>query len=231
MNAPMILSELKKIELYSSDEWEEYLSYFSIKNTEINSNINFPDSFLARILSRHGAKPAAVDYSISSKITSPEKLANTNFKISGVTGVVSGCYDLFHLGHARSIAYARQYLQHYDNPKLVTLVLSDENISIKKGDSRPVLNINERLDLLCSVNSVDYAIPLKFPNCLDALEKLKPNYFFKGNADRTQDIVRQEMELVESYGGTVVIFPSTPGKKKSTTGLINEALEKLMREF
>jgi len=231
MNPTEILRELRSLELYSPEEWEEYISNFSIKDNDFNYSAHQSDSFLSRIKQRKGAKPVVVDPKISIKITDPESLATQDFRDENTIGVVSGCYDLLHLGHVRSMAYAKQHLLQYENPKLVALVLSDENIRVKKGNNRPVLNLNERVGMICALNSVDYVIPLQYPNCLDALEKLRPDYFFKGNADRSQDIVRQEMELVESHGGNVIVFPKGQGRARSTTTLINEVLEKLMGEF
>mgnify|MGYP001585914167 CR=1 FL=1 len=231
MKPTEILSELRNLELYSLEEWKEYLNHFSIREQDLNSPANQLESFLSRIKRGKGAEPVAVDPRISLKIIDPESLAAHDSRSETTIGVVSGCYDLLHLGHVRSMAYAKQHLLQYENPKLVALVLSDENIRVKKGNNRPVLNLNERVGMICVLNSVDYVIPLQYPNCLDALEKLIPDYFFKGNADRSQDIVRQEMELVESRGGNVIVFPKSQGRTRSTTTLINEVLEKLMREF
>jgi D-glycero-beta-D-manno-heptose 1-phosphate adenylyltransferase len=226
-----ILYEIKSLGLYTPEEWKEYLSHFSARNEDLNYPINHTESFLSRIKQCIGANPAKVDPSISPKIITIEDLSAKKLKEGLTLGVVSGCYDLLHLGHVRSMSFAKQYLSQYENPKLVALVLSDENIRIKKGATRPILDINERLEMICALNSVDFVIPLVYPNCLDALDKLRPNYFFKGSADRTQDIVRREMELVEKNGGELVVFPKGQGKSRSTTTLINEALEKLMREF
>jgi len=226
-----ILHELRSLELYSPEEWKEYIDYFLIQEQDSDYIINQSESFLSRIKERKGAEPVTLDPKISTKIVDLESLAAQDFRKESTIGVVSGCYDLLHLGHIRSMAYAKQHLLQYKNPKLVALVLSDENIRIKKGNSRPVLNINERVGMICALNYVDYVVPLQYPNCLVTLKKLRPDYFFKGSADRSQDIVRQEMELVESHGGKVIVFPKGQSKARSTTTLISEVLEKLMREF
>jgi len=225
-----ILYEIKSLGLYTTEEWKEYLSHFSIRNEDLTP-VNNSESFLSRIKQGIGATPVVVDLLISPKIITIEDLSAKKLKEGLTLGVVSGCYDLLHLGHIRSMSFTKQYLSQYENPRLVALVLSDENIRIKKGVTRPVLDINERLEMICALDSVDFVIPLIYPNCLDALEKLRPNYFFKGSADRSQDIVRHEMELIEKNGGELVVFPKGQGKSRSTTTLINEALEKLMKEF
>jgi len=39
------------------------------------------------------------------------------------------------------------------------------------------------------------------------------------------------VELVESYGGKLVVFPARPDGVKSTTKLIETVVEKMMREW
>ena len=87
------------------------------------------------------------------------------------------------------------------------MTLSDEDIRAKNGESRRVLDLNERLRTLCNLCFVDYAVPLATPDCLDAIEAPRPKYIFKARGDNMQGIVRDEMNLVESYGGTIAFFP------------------------
>ncbi len=235
-----ILYELKEFGLYTREEWDEYMSYFS-NSSELREYIRFREDspvkeapvreLEQRIRSGKGVHQEKPLMQKSAKVLDKESLAEIKAREGIVFGVVSGCFDLLHLGHIRSMAYAKQYLEQYPCSALCVLVLSDENIRIKKGESRPVLSINERLEMISNIVCVDYVIPLQEPNCLAVLEALKPQYFFKGNADRSQNIVRQEMELVESNKGSVIIFPKGQGRGRSTTQLIDEVLEKLLREW
>jgi D-beta-D-heptose 7-phosphate kinase/D-beta-D-heptose 1-phosphate adenosyltransferase len=134
-------------------------------------------------------------------------------------GVVSGAFDLLHLGHIRGIAFARSFLEQRPNPKLCAMTLSDEHIRAKKGPGRPILNLSERLDMLSHIRHVDYVLSLEAPDCLSALGQLRPDFFFKDAGDRAQSIVGQEMELVESVGGKVVLFPEST-RVTSTSELV-----------
>jgi cytidyltransferase-like protein len=233
MRAREIIRDIKNLGVYTPEQFAEYLDYFRQKEGLLRYLQEAPataNEIERRIQSRVGATPVEPDYSLSERITRAVSLRTLRDSVT--LGIVSGCFDLLHLGHIRGMAYAKQYLSQYPNPLLIALTLSDAHIKAKKGESRPVLNINERLDMISSVECVDYVIPLEEPNCLSVLEELKPDYFFKANADRSQEIVKREMELVESHGGKVVVFPPRPDAGvKSTTKMIESVVERMMREW
>ncbi len=226
---------IRDLDFYTREQLEEYISYFEdadiLKAYLREHSKKENNKLLMRIKSRVGSNPVIPDYNASPKIVKLEYLLSKNIREGMTLGVVSGSFDLLHIGHLMGMVYSKHFLEQYKNPKLCALTLSDENIRAKKGETRPILNLNERLEMISNVGCVDYVIPLKEPNCLVALGKIKPDYFFKNTADKSQDIVRTEMDLVESYDGSVVIFPPEQGRGKSTTHIIGEVLEKLMREW
>lgn len=232
MKAREIIRDIKNLGVYTPEQLTEYLGYFRQEDEllkYLQQATTTQNEIERRIQTRAGATPVNPDYSLSERVTQAH-LLNESQRESATLGIVSGCFDLLHLGHIRGMAYAKQFLSQYSNPLLVALTLSDANIRAKKGDSRPVLNVNERSDMICGVDCVDYVIPLEELNCLTVLEELRPDYFFKANADRSQEIVRQEMELVESHGGKVAVFPPRPDAGvKSTTKMIESVVEKMMR--
>lgn len=223
-----IFSEIKELNVYSPEEWREYASYFLINDEEGGcraQHVAHGSTLCTRIRTMKGAEPTAPDYSISPKIVRAEFFKETDNRRGATLGVVSGCFDLLHLGHLRSMSYAKKFLDQYASPRLCAMTLSDENIQKKKGSARPILGINERLEMLSNVACIDYVLVLEGPNCLAALDALRPDYFFKAQADRSQDIVRYELELVESYGGFAVLFPSSERRRVSTTSIIQTALK------
>lgn len=223
-----IFSGIKELGVYSPGEWNEYASYFlnSSEGNDPHAQLVGSSTLRTRIKTMKGAEPVAPDYSISPKIVHVSFFKEPDNRHGATLGVVSGCFDLLHLGHLRSMAYAKQFLEQYASPRLCAMTLSDENIRMKKGSARPILGLNERLEVLSNVACIDYIIALEDPNCLAALDVLKPDYFFKAQADRSQEIVRRELELVESYGGSVVIFPSSGERRLSTTGIIQTSLKR-----
>jgi bifunctional ADP-heptose synthase (sugar kinase/adenylyltransferase) len=221
------LLEIGSLELYAPAEWQEYVGSFCQSDA---LKLHAPEQpgragqLLARIQHRRGADAVAPDYALSAKLVDPEALGCLRRRERMTLGVVSGSFDLLHLGHVRGLVYAKRCLARYPNPRLCAMALSDEHIRAKKGPSRPILNLNERLDMLCHLACTDYVIPLKEPDCLAALDQLRPDYFFKNDGDRSQPAVGQEMEFVKAYGGTVILFPPESVRGRSTTEIIETIL-------
>ncbi|MBI4232018.1 hypothetical protein HY605_02195 [Candidatus Peregrinibacteria bacterium] len=238
MDAREIVRDIYRLGMYTPEQFVEYVGHFR-KCDGLLGYITQPtttsNEIEQRIQARRGATPVDPNYGLSERVTSVDLLRESQ-RDGATLGIVSGCFDLLHLGHVRGMTYAKQFLSHYNHPLLVALTLSDAHVRAKKGESRPVLNINERLDMICRVACVDYVIPLEEPNCLTVLRELQPEYFFKTNADRSQEIVRREIEVVESQSGSVITFPPRPDTSsdtgvKSTTRMIESVLEKIMREW
>jgi D-beta-D-heptose 7-phosphate kinase/D-beta-D-heptose 1-phosphate adenosyltransferase len=63
----------------------------------------------------------------------------------------SGCFDLLHLGHLRSLEEARSY-----GDRLVVAVNSDASVRRIKGPSRPIIPMRQRTELLAALECVDW---------------------------------------------------------------------------
>lgn len=234
MNINQLLLELHGMGIYSVEEWEEYIGYFSSSDQHMRyiakhqGTYHPPEdpskSLTARIKRGKGVDIVDVDTSISPKVISIDYLSDPQIKDRITLGIVSGCFDLLHLGHARYMNKAKEYTQGQSNSKLCVLTLSDQNIREKKGERTPIMNINERLEMIGGIAAVDYVIPLVEPNCLAALEKIRPEYFLKAPKDKVQEIVNQEEEFVRSYGGSVVILPRGPPGGRTTGQIIDKVL-------
>jgi len=207
--------------IYPPKLWDEYIGYFLEsgklreyirENQEIYHPSEDPASSLtARIKSGKGVNQSEVDYSISPKIVSVDFLSDQEVRGKMTLGIVSGAFDLLHLGHARYMNEAKRYFRESPNPKLCAMTLSDKHIREKKGERTPIMNINERLEMIAGITAVDYVIPLREPDCLVALGSIKPDYFLKAGRDSSQGIVKREVDLVASYGGAVIILaPGSP---------------------
>jgi bifunctional ADP-heptose synthase (sugar kinase/adenylyltransferase) len=223
-----LLLEIRNLDVYSAGAWEEYVEAFvhsEALERYLSQQPHGPSRLLERIKGGRGADAVEADYALSAKVASADVLGRSENRCGLTLGMVSGSFDLLHLGHVKGIVFAKTYLAKYPNPRLCAAALSDESIRAKKGPGRPILNLNERLDLLCHVACVDHIVPLEEPNCLTVLDRLRPDFFFKSGADRAQPIVRQEIELVEGYGGAVIIFPPECETGMSTTGLIKVVLD------
>lgn len=124
------------------------------------------------------------------------------------TVFTNGCFDLLHVGHVRLLSYARSL-----GDRLVVGLNSDESIRALKGATRPIVPVDERRELLLSLESVDQVIVFDDETPLQLIEALRPDVLVKG-----PDYAGRECcgaQVVESYGGRVVI-PNWPVQHSST---------------
>lgn len=224
MHLVEILRNIRDLHLYSAEDWEEYLSSFEGAEALRAHLAQLPPSdggeLAQRIRSGQGARPAEPHYASSPKLVSLDALAECKTHEEFTLGIVSGAFDLLHLGHVRSMRYAKEYLASQPNARLCALTLRDDHIAAKKGPTRPVLNAQERLEIIAAVRFVDYAVLLCEPNCLNALECLRPEIFFKSEGDMAQAVVREETDRSQSLGGKVEFVPSDETRILSTTRMV-----------
>jgi D-beta-D-heptose 7-phosphate kinase/D-beta-D-heptose 1-phosphate adenosyltransferase len=120
----------------------------------------------------------------------------------------NGVFDILHVGHVRYLQQAREL-----GDALVVAVNSDRSVRELKGDTRPVMNENDRAEILASLAVVDVS-----PRSLIA--ELLPDVLVKGG-DYSLDQIHGREE-VEAAGGSVVSLPFVNGISTSNI------LERLM---
>jgi rfaE bifunctional protein nucleotidyltransferase chain/domain len=110
----------------------------------------------------------------------------------------NGCFDILHVGHIRYLNGAKK-----EGDVLVVALNSDESIVHLKKGNRPVMPAGERIEILESLEMVDYVTLFDEPTVDSLLRKLKPHVQAKGT-DYTKENV-PERETVLSYGGEIAI--------------------------
>lgn len=136
----------------------------------------------------------------------------------GLRVTVNGCFDILHVGHLRFLAEARMM-----GDWLTVLINSDASVARYKGPTRPVFPERFRTAALRALGSVDEVLIFDGDNPLAEIEQLRPAIHVKGGSYEP-DRVRQERELVESWGGRLVCTPMVNGF--SSTNFIRKALKK-----
>ncbi|HEX9162521.1 MAG TPA: adenylyltransferase/cytidyltransferase family protein [Thermoanaerobaculia bacterium] len=128
----------------------------------------------------------------------------------------NGCFDVLHVGHIRYLQGAAAVAD-----VLVVGVNGDESVRALKGAGRPVMNEQERAELISAIRGVSYVTIFheKSPSAL--LQLLRPDFQCKGT-DYTPDSV-PEANVVRSYGGTVVIVGDP--KDHSTSAILKKMRE------
>jgi cytidyltransferase-like protein len=223
MTLAEILDELWLSGLYDEQGWLDYESFFRLERDRGVRRIGQPNALGALawrvLLEQSGFEPEA-DRAISPTIITLEQLTERCQGDGILLGVVSGCYDLLHQGHLQGFRWAREHVHREPLGRLCAFVLNDAHIQKKKGQGRPVLNLNERLRLIAGCHLLDYIVVLDDGDCRSSLHHLRPRWFFKSAEDLGREVVAQEAALVASMGGRVECFPETLSRKVSTTGLI-----------
>jgi D-beta-D-heptose 7-phosphate kinase/D-beta-D-heptose 1-phosphate adenosyltransferase len=125
-------------------------------------------------------------------------------------GFTNGCFDLLHPGHVSLLAQARAQCD-----RLVVGLNSDASVARLKGPGRPVQNEQARAAVLASLASVDLVVLFEEDTPLTLIAELKPDLLVKGADYRHDEVVGAE--LVEAYGGKVMLAELLPGFSTTAT--------------
>ena len=131
--------------------------------------------------------------------------------------LTNGCFDLLHVGHIRYLHAAKQL-----GGKVVVALNSDASVRELKGEGRPLMNEQERAEILAALSDVDAIVIFPEPDVRTIIREIHPDVQAKGT-DYTVDSVPERDEVV-AYGGRVAIVGDP--KDHSTT----EFVEQMRRE-
>jgi D-beta-D-heptose 7-phosphate kinase/D-beta-D-heptose 1-phosphate adenosyltransferase len=128
----------------------------------------------------------------------------------------NGCFDLIHLGHIKYFQSAKR-----EGDLLVVGVNTDAGIRRLKGEKRPIISEQDRVSVLEELASVDYLVTFDEDIPIKLIEAIRPDVLVKGADYAKEQVVG--WDLVESYGGRVVLVPLVEGK--STSAVIQRILQ------
>ena len=138
--------------------------------------------------------------------------ASGAWRKAGLTIVfTNGCFDLIHPGHVRYLKQARDL-----GDLLVVGINTDESVTGLKGPGRPVLNLEERSEVLLALSSVHAVVAFAEETPYELIRRVRPNVLVKGGDWAVEEIVGRE--IVQADGGKVLSLPFHPGT--STTDII-----------
>jgi D-beta-D-heptose 7-phosphate kinase/D-beta-D-heptose 1-phosphate adenosyltransferase len=121
----------------------------------------------------------------------------------------NGCFDLLHIGHIRFLREARAL-----GDVLVVGVNTDDSVRGLKGESRPFVPEDERIEILAALDSVDYVVLFDEATPLALIEALRPDVACKGG-DYDRGTMLPEATAVRDYGGEFRLLGYTPGHSSS----------------
>lgn len=132
----------------------------------------------------------------------------------------NGCFDLLHPGHVRYLSEARLL-----GDALVVALNSDRSVRALKGEGRPILDQQERSEVIAALEAVDYVIVFDEETPLELIAELLPDVLVKGGDWPLDQIIGREE--VEATGGRVISLPYIEG---SSTSDIIERVAKIGSE-
>src|ERR1051326_9095568 len=148
------------------------------------------------------------------KIVSVDQILSERARLraAGLTLVfTNGVFDLLHVGHVRYLEQARRL-----GDRLIVAINSDRAVRKLKGDGRPLMNQDERAEILAALRMVDYVTIFDDISPRALIASLLPDVLVKGGDYALDEI--HGREDVEAAGGRVVSLPFVEGV--SSTGII-----------
>lgn len=150
------------------------------------------------------------------KIIHPQDLANKlpDIKNNRRVAFTNGCFDILHRGHVTYLAQARKL-----GDALIVALNTDESVRRQgKGDDRPINNLENRLAVMASLESVDYVTYFDSDTPFDLIMQIMPDVLIKGG-DWSIDKIVGSAEVLQN-GGEVHSIPFL--HETSTTKLVNK---------
>ena len=123
----------------------------------------------------------------------------------------NGAFDLLHAGHIKTLKKARTF-----GDVLIVGLNDDAYIRRHKGEYRPVFNEKERAEMLSALDCVDYLTIFREDTVIKLLNEIKPDVHVKGGS-YVEWRVKEEKELVESYGGEIKFLEMVKDLSSSST--------------
>lgn len=136
------------------------------------------------------------------------------------TVLVTGVYDVTHIGHFRYLKKAS-----LQGDVLVVGLNSDQSAKKLKGRGRPIFGEEMRAELLSYIDFIDYIVVYPWTHAAKIINVLRPDVYvcvkgsWKGKFEE-----KPEIKAMRKYKGKVVVFPSQ-SVLVSTTKIIQKIKE------
>ncbi len=125
----------------------------------------------------------------------------------------NGCFDILHAGHVRYLKKAAKL-----GDQLIVGMNSDTSIKKLKGESRPIVPLAERMEVMSALNCVDWVVSFEDETPIKLITQISPDVLAKGGDYVAEDIVG--FEHITKGGGKVVVLPFVDGC--STTSIVEK---------
>ena len=153
--------------------------------------------------------------SYKEKLIPPEKLEDKIAELKKnkkTIATLNGSFDLLHAGHVQMVYEASKQAD-----ILILALNTDASIKKYKSPDRPLIPLQERLQMVAALQFVDYVTYFEETDPLLLLEKIKPDVHVNGS-EYGENCV--EAEIVKKHGGRLHIVSLIPGL--STTQIVEK---------
>ena len=199
------------------------IKYLETKKEEIS--MSFANKVAGIVVSKPGC--VAIEKEDLKLKNKNKKIINSYEKIESIVNKLkkdkkkivftNGCFDLLHSGHADYLKKAKEM-----GDILIVGLNSDESIKKIKGENRPIVDQNSRLELISSLESVNYCILFEEDNPINILSYIKPDIHVKGSDYKNKYMI--ERDMVEINGGQIgfIEIKTNENNKISTSDIIEK---------
>ena len=145
------------------------------------------------------------------------KILSKKYKNANKTIVfTNGCFDILHAGHVKYLSAAAKL-----GDVLILGLNSDYSVKLIKGDKRPVISQNYRVEVVAALSSVDHVVVFDEPDPEILIKTITPDILVKG-ADWSEDQIIGG-DFVKKNGGKIERIDLQPCI--STTAIIKRVGE------
>ena len=106
---------------------------------------------------------------------------------------------------------------------MIVAVNSDKSVQKIKGIQRPIVEENDRLELVSALNFVDHVVPFDEDTPYNLIKEIKPDILVKGEDWKGKKVIGED--IVNERGGKVQFVKLVSGV--STSSLIEKILTKI----
>ena len=118
--------------------------------------------------------------------------------------MTNGCFDIFHIGHLQLINYSRDM-----GDELFVAINSDASIKSLKGNNRPIMNEDYRLNFIRKISRVSHAEIFNETDCTELIYKWKPNIYVKSSDYDIDSLNKKEKKALQDIKADIKFMKIT----------------------
>jgi len=115
--------------------------------------------------------------------------------------LTNGCFDILHTGHIAYLSAAAQL-----GDRLIIAVNDDSSVQRIKGSGRPINKLQDRMQVLAGIESVDWIVPFVEDTPERLVCRLKPDILVKGGDYKPEEIAGSKCTVYDGKCSLPAIF-------------------------